>query len=192
MRILLVYGTTTGQTRKICDFLAHRLGEQAHRVELFDVDQPSGEPDLTAYDTVVVAAPVRMGKYRKSVVEFAARHKHALQARSAVMLSVSMGAANRMHPDEAHAEIAKWDAGFVLATGWQPAEIHHVAGALSYTKYDFVTRWIMKRIARSEGNATDTSVDHEYTDWADLARFAEHIAAAAGTPPADAPLAEAA
>ena len=46
-----------------------------------------------------------------------------------------------------------------------------VAGALAYSHYNLLVRFIMKRIARSAGADTDTSHDYEYTDWADLDRF---------------------
>ena len=47
------------------------------------------------------------------------------------------------------------------------------AGAIKYTQYGFITRWIMRRIAKKEGGDTDTSRDHEYTDWVQVTRFAE-------------------
>ena len=47
------------------------------------------------------------------------------------------------------------------------------AGAVLYTKYDFVTRMVMKKISASEGHSTDTSRDHEYTDWGEVAKFTD-------------------
>ena len=35
----------------------------------------------------------------------------------------------------------------------------------------------MKRIAAKAGGDTDTSRDYEYTDWADLQRFADRFGA---------------
>jgi menaquinone-dependent protoporphyrinogen oxidase len=40
-------------------------------------------------------------------------------------------------------------------------------------------RWYMKRASRRHGGSTDTSRDHEYTDWAQVERFASDILAAA-------------
>jgi hypothetical protein len=36
----------------------------------------------------------------------------------------------------------------------------------------------MKLIAKQQGGDTDTSHDHEYTDWDDLTRFVEEFVAA--------------
>ena len=60
---------------------------------------------------------------------------------------------------------------FLDRTGWQPGQVAAVAGQLAYTKYGWVMRWIIKRIARRGGLATDTTRDHDYTDWTQVARL---------------------
>ena len=47
-----------------------------------------------------------------------------------------------------------------------------MAGALPYTRYNFLVRFVMRRISKAEGGDTDTSRDYEYTDWAAVDRFA--------------------
>jgi menaquinone-dependent protoporphyrinogen oxidase len=59
---------------------------------------------------------------------------------------------------------------FLSETGWHPTRVLAVAGALTYSKYNFLLRFIMKRIARRAGASTDTSRDHEFTDWAAVDR----------------------
>ena len=80
-------------------------------------------------------------------------------------------------------------ATFVRKTGWQPDRTELVAGALTYSKYNFVIRFVMRRIAAAAGGDVDTSRDYEYTDWNALDRFAAEISreaarhAAAGAVP---------
>ncbi len=50
------------------------------------------------------------------------------------------------------------------------------AGALRYSEYGWMMKRVMKSIARREGNDTDTSRDHEYTDWPAVDRFANDVA----------------
>ena len=64
---------------------------------------------------------------------------------------------------------------FVADTGWQPAFVKPVAGALMYSRYNLLIRFVMKRIARQAGASTDTSRDHEFTDWAALDVFVESL-----------------
>jgi len=51
-----------------------------------------------------------------------------------------------------------------------------IAGALKYTQYNFFIKWVMKGIARKEGGSTDTSRDHEYTDWEQVTAYARRLA----------------
>ncbi len=59
-----------------------------------------------------------------------------------------------------------------------------VAGALLYTKYNFLVRFVMRRIAKKGGPETDTSRDYEYTNWAALDKFVDEFCAEIfATPP---------
>jgi menaquinone-dependent protoporphyrinogen oxidase len=51
------------------------------------------------------------------------------------------------------------------------------AGKLAYTQYGVLTRWLMRRIAAREGGPTDTSRDHDLTDWVAVRDFALAVAA---------------
>jgi menaquinone-dependent protoporphyrinogen oxidase len=61
---------------------------------------------------------------------------------------------------------------FLRDTGWYPAITETVAGATPYTKYNPVMRWMISRISAKEGRPTDTSRDHEFTDWEQIDRLA--------------------
>jgi menaquinone-dependent protoporphyrinogen IX oxidase len=53
-------------------------------------------------------------------------------------------------------------AAFQQETVWHPQSVASFAGALAYSKYGFLKRLVMKRIARQAGGETDTSHDYEY------------------------------
>ncbi len=176
MRILVVYGTATGQTRKIVEFLAERWRSGAHTVELCDAAHLPRRFAPASFDRIVVASCVRQGVYRRSVARFVQRYRAALSAVPSVFLSVSMAAANVLNRDDAQRWLQNWDAAFFERTGWTPAHVEHVAGALKFTRYNPVTLWFMRRIAMEQGYETDTSRDHEHTDWAALTAFADRLA----------------
>ena len=44
---------------------------------------------------------------------------------------------------------------------------------------DFMRRWVMKFMAGAKGAPTDTSKDHEYTDWAKLYAFLDEFTGSA-------------
>jgi menaquinone-dependent protoporphyrinogen oxidase len=60
---------------------------------------------------------------------------------------------------------------FFHDTNWRPNAVKSVAGVCLYTRYNFLIRMVMKRISRQAGGSTDTTRDHEYTNWGELDRF---------------------
>jgi menaquinone-dependent protoporphyrinogen oxidase len=87
---------------------------------------------------------------------------------------VSLGIASK-RPGEAD-EARRIARSFVEEAGFLPRRVVCFPGRLAYTHYGFLVRFIMKRIARREGGPTDTSRDHELTDWSEVARFASDFA----------------
>jgi menaquinone-dependent protoporphyrinogen oxidase len=62
---------------------------------------------------------------------------------------------------------------FLEETGWRPEITATVAGAIRYTNYNFLKKLIIKRIATENGLPTDTTRDHEFTDWDEVASFVD-------------------
>jgi menaquinone-dependent protoporphyrinogen oxidase len=87
------------------------------------------------------------------------------------------GAASGRTP-EGDREAEGYRERFLRETGWEPELQTSIAGAVVYTKYGPLTRFLMKRIQRAKGLDTDTSRDFEYTDWEDVDRFADAVHAA--------------
>ena len=61
---------------------------------------------------------------------------------------------------------------FLAVTRWHPTRTASFAGAISFTRYGRFRRWFMKRVAEQAGISTDTTRDHEFTDWNAVERFA--------------------
>jgi menaquinone-dependent protoporphyrinogen oxidase len=57
-----------------------------------------------------------------------------------------------------------------------------VGGRLAYREYGFITRWMMRRIAAAEGGPTDTSRNHDLTNWTEVRLLATDVAALARPP----------
>jgi menaquinone-dependent protoporphyrinogen oxidase len=170
MEFLLVYGTTEGQTRKVAGFVAEQLAQRGHRTEVVNaIDEAAATVDPRGFDAVILAASVHAGHYQSAIVHFVSKNRSAIEARPNAFISVSLAAAGEDEDDAQGLELCV--AAFTQQTGWTPRTIHHVAGAFRYTAYDFLKRWAMKYIAHRKGGPTDTSRDHELTDWEDLARF---------------------
>jgi menaquinone-dependent protoporphyrinogen oxidase len=78
---------------------------------------------------------------------------------------------------ERRAEAANYVDTLLEETDWHPDRIGLFGGALRYSKYGFLKRLMMKRIAKGATGDVDTSQDYEYTDWAEVDAFASDFAA---------------
>jgi menaquinone-dependent protoporphyrinogen oxidase len=171
-RILVLYGSTHGQTAKIARYLAEVLRNEPHLVDIADAANWPPRPD--GYDAVIVAASVHARGYQRAVRRWVRRHVKTLNTKPTALVSVCLGVLQR---DEAvQREVVAIPNRFADALGWRPSRVKVVAGALPYTHYNILTRWVMRRIVAKAGGDTDTTRDYEYTDWADIKTFAAEFA----------------
>ncbi|QKV18210.1 flavodoxin domain-containing protein [Oricola thermophila] len=173
MRILVLYATVEGHTRKIVGHLTSTLEKAGHDVRLIDSTGDDTVPAADEFDAVIAAAPVHVGSFPAPLRRFVKANAETLMARPGAFISVSLSAASADKGEVQ--EIADCVEEFSKETGWWPISIHHAAGALKYTEYDFFRRWMLKRIAGKEGGPTDTSRDHEFTDWNALDAFVKEF-----------------
>jgi menaquinone-dependent protoporphyrinogen oxidase len=168
-RILVLYGTTEGHTEMIATAIGNALialGFDVHVIQAGSLD-----PQPSIYDGIIVAASVHGGRYQTVVGRWLEKHAAELRVKPTAFVSASLGAVQ--HDPKVDAELDAVVHRFLDPIGWQPTVIKPVAGALLYTKYNVLMRWMMKRIARKAGGYTDTSRDYDFTDWDDLQVFAE-------------------
>lgn len=173
--ILVLYGTTEGQTRKIARFIADGLTARGHEARLVDAGEAEADLDPRAFGAAAIAASLHTGHYQSAVVDFARRHHDALNIMPTVFVSVSLSAASRDADDLDG--LARCLADFEHRTQWTPREVYHAAGAFRFSQYDFLKRWALKYIAYRRGQPTDTRKDYELTDWDALGAFVDGFAA---------------
>jgi menaquinone-dependent protoporphyrinogen oxidase len=180
----IFYATREGQTRKIAERIAHTLGTYGVEAHLYDVRDSDGPIDWARYGMVWVAGSVHAGHHEREIVRFAKRHREELVRRRAVFVSVTLSEAGAedVHAPAERRRQSALDArrmidAFVQESGWKPTWSFPVAGALAYTRYNWLVRRIMARIARQYGASTDTSVDHEFTNWPLLDRYVSDVVA---------------
>jgi menaquinone-dependent protoporphyrinogen oxidase len=179
--ITVLYATREGQTAKIAARVADDLRAQGCTVALHDLREKDAE--LSGASAVVLAASVHLGKHEKEMVAFVRAHHDELARLPTLFLSVSLseaGAEMKDRPADVRAKASEEVRGvaekFFASTGFHPTRWFPVAGALKYSHYNFLVKFIMKKIAATEGASTDTTRDHEYTDWAALDAMAAQFA----------------
>jgi menaquinone-dependent protoporphyrinogen oxidase len=181
LRVGVFFATREAHTKRIAEHIASSLRAHGFDVDVLDVRRtlPFSPAD---YAGAILAASVHSGNHEPEMVKFVKRHRAELERIATAFLSVTLSEAGAERIEASPAEHAQFvrDVNLMLdrffqQTKWHPTRVKPVAGALLYTRYNFLLRLIMKRIARKAGSGTDTSRDYEYTDWAGLDHFIEEF-----------------
>ena len=171
MNILILYGTVEGQTQKISEYMADILRKHGHSVLTMSITDELSEIALEKFHAVIIGGSIHMGNYSSPLTNFVKAHTNWLNDSVSAFFTVCMG----IHSAETKSreEASHYGEKFLAETGWTPRLNETFAGAVKYTRYNFFIRFIMKRISRKEGASTDTTRDHEYTDWDKVTKFTE-------------------
>ena len=170
-KFLIVYGTKESQTAKIAERIGEVMRQNGCHADIRDANQIGADFPVEGYTGILVGASIHMGRWSSAACRFVRRYKSHLETVPSAFFSVSLSDASTT-PKERSA-FGRYIENFFNDSGWQPKVVGRFAGALAYTRYGFCTRFLMKRIAQSNGKSTDTSRDHEYTDWDEVTKFAK-------------------
>ena len=186
MRAAVLYATREGQAERVANHVATDLRRRRIEAQVINVRDVKGTIDWRAYDQAYVVASVHTGHHEKEMIAFVRRFKDELTERHAPFLSLTLSQAGAelltntlVQRQTAHGDALQMISDFMKETGWHPARILPVAGALNYSRYNFLMKWIMKRIAHKAGFDGPATRDYEFTNWPAVDRFVNELATAA-------------
>lgn len=189
-KLLVAYGTSFGQTARIAGRMRELLIAEGFNVTLRELEM-STEIDVDRFDGILIGASIIHGHHQRAVERFARRHRNTLNRVPSAFFSVSGSAASA---DPRERDTARSLMGsFLASVEWYPDLETTFGGGFPFTRYPWYLRYIMKRITRKEG-VTDTSRDHDFTDWSRVEEFTHRFAevvesdAAVATTPEHGPL----
>ena len=166
-KILLTYSTVDGHTKTICEKILSY--SKTSQVDILPIDSSINIKD---YDTVVIGASIRYGKYREEIFEFIKENEELLNSKDNAFFSVNVVARkeNKNKP-ETNPYLIK----FLNKISWQPQILDVFAGKIDYPKYKFLDKYAIKFIMWITKGPTDTSKVYEFTDWNRVKSFAEKL-----------------
>jgi menaquinone-dependent protoporphyrinogen oxidase len=174
-RVAIVINTRYGQTEKIALSLRQKMLPFCAQVHVFRIDNPADSMriDLNHYDLVIIGAPVYVQKFSSELQQWVRTFSAALHSKTCALYTVSGNAADPRPGARAADDMLLRK--FMNETGLLPAFVASFGGAIHFTKYNFLVRWMMKSISKKAGGSTDTSRDHELTDWNEVDGFVHAI-----------------
>ena len=174
--ILIVFATRYGHTAKIVQKLVNALNLLGHEtivVRAGREDPPKPDAFERDISCVILGGPLYMGRFPGVLSDFIEPYRNVLESLPSAFFSVSLAAvhknAKKKNPEH---EIMQQ---FFDKNHWEPCCKADFAGALLYTHYGPVVRFITRWISKSAGGDTNIHRDYIYTDWNEIPVFAERI-----------------
>lgn len=175
-RVLIIFGTSYGQTEKIAHRIALTLQQRGFIVELCNAANGRPLMGLNKYAGILVGSSIIARGHQQTIRDFVAQNVGMLNEVPSAFFQVSASAGSASpHARAAAQEIME---NFISRNGWMPVLSASLPGAINYTKYNLMLKWYMKKASAKNGGSTDTSKDHEYTDWVEVERFAVALSSA--------------
>ena len=165
-KILIIYSSTDGHTREICNRLKDIVETRNNQVTIVSVNDRI--TDLNVFDKIVIGASVRYGKHSKQIYEFIKEHQKILDAKPNAFFSVNVVARK---PEKNKPETNPYLQIFLKQITWKPKKLTVFAGKIDYPKYKFWDRFMIRLIMWMTKGPTDPKTTIEFTNWNQVEEF---------------------
>ena len=170
--VTVVYGSAAQPTSVIAERLAAGFQERGFVTELCLLRR-AAKLDLRRFAAAVLIAPIPLGRDERDLVEFVRAQKDSLEHMPVAFLSMSVAGAGGSESEGARPKGVQFVADtrsvldrLFVETGWRPKRHWPVSGAITYVRYNFVVRLILKLLS-----AGDVMQSSRRDDWRVLNTF---------------------
>jgi len=171
--ILIIYSTTDGHTREICQRLSKVIEAQDNQNEVKLISINHGQDiEVDNFDKIVVGASIRYGKHRLQVHEFVNKYEKILDSKPNAFFSVNVVARK---PEKNQPDTNPYLLKFLKQVSWRPKELAVFAGKIDYPSYTFWDRLMIRLIMWITKGPTDPKTTIEFTDWNKVEAFGKVI-----------------
>ena len=170
--ILILYSTTDGHTRSICERLEQVVTDLNHDVVLSVIDN-AADIDLGTFEKIVIGASIRYGKHQSQVIDFVSKNQAVLESMPNAFFSVNVVARK---PEKNQPDTNPYMQKFLEQIDWQPRKLAVFAGKIDYPRYGFVDRQMIRLIMWMTKGPTDPTTTTEFTDWDKVDEFGQMVA----------------
>jgi menaquinone-dependent protoporphyrinogen oxidase len=169
MKTIIFYSTTDGHTKTIAESMAKNWDGSADVVPFELFHEYVNSPEV---ETVIVGASIRYGHFNRELVKVLKSNEQWLNSIQSGFFSVNLTARKPGKDDPGNSPYIQ---KFLKSTGWVPDHLAMFAGKLSYPKYRFWDKQMIRFIMKITGGCADGKSTIDYTNWNEVLRFSKTI-----------------
>ena len=167
---LIIYSSTDGQTKKICETIKENL-PSGNKFKLISLDEALYF-NLENCEKIIIGASIRYGRHNKKVLDFIIKNKNILDLKKTAFFSVNVVARKE---EKSTPETNPYVLSFLKKTNWKPNKLSVFAGKVDYPNYNFINKIVIRFIMMITKGPTDINNSYEFTNWENVRKFAKEL-----------------
>ena len=170
MNSLIIFSTTDGQTKKICE----KIKENSINKDNYEIVSLKEvfKKKIEEYDKIIIGASIRYGRHNPEVYKFIKSHKNTLEKKKSAFFSVNVVARK---PDKNTPDTNPYIKKFLKKTKWKPKKLGVFGGKIDYPKLNFINKNVIRFIMFVTNGPTNINNIYEFTDWGSVKKFTKEF-----------------
>ena len=172
MEDLIIYSSTDGQTKRICETIKDHLALN-DRIKIVSLNEVN-KVNLEKIKKIIIGASIRYGRHNRKVQDFVIKNKHILVTKKTAFFSVNVVARKE---EKSTPETNPYVKKFLAKTKWKPDKVAVFGGKVDYPNYNFINKNVIRFIMMITNGPTNTDNSYEFTNWEMVKKFALELKA---------------
>ena len=166
----VIYSSTDGHTVKICEKIIEIIKHESI-ISLSSIEEVDSL-DLESFDFILVGASIRYGNHKANLFSFIKNNLESLSKKDTAFFNVNAVARKE---DKNTPATNPYLIKFLKKVAWKPSLLEVFAGKISYPKYHFFDKHMIRFIMWMSKGPTDSSKVFEFTDWKKVESFGKKV-----------------
>ena len=166
----VIYSSTDGHTVKICEKIIETIKHESI-ISLSSIEE-ADSLDLESFDFILVGASIRYGNHKANLFSFIKNNLESLNKKDTAFFNVNAVARKE---DKNTPATNPYLIKFLKKVAWKPSLLQVFAGKISYPKYHFFDKHMIRFIMWMSKGPTDPSKVFEFTDWKKVESFGKKV-----------------
>ena len=169
-KTVILFSSTDGHTVRICERIIDILKHES-TVTLSSIEK-ADSLDLEGFDFILIGASIRYGNHKASLFSFIKKNIKILNVKKTAFFNVNAVARKE---DKNTPGTNPYLIKFLKKVAWKPTLLEVFAGKISYPKYHFFDKHMIRFIMWMSKGPTNPSKIYEFTDWDKVESFGNKV-----------------